>query len=117
MEVYFAFDDEAGASERETLPAALVADMEQKGLIYAPDDAPDTRYTFIGKGQEAWTRMLEWKHADLAQRILDEIDLVQLVSTFNPDEPGYGQPYAFDEPFRALIREAQAQITLENEDL
>lgn len=71
----------------------------------------------LAGSEEAQRFALEWGRRDLERRILDEISLVDLVASFDPDESGYGQPHAYDEPFRGLIREAQELVQKESEDL
>lgn len=49
----------------------------------------------------------EKRRDELAARILDAMDPVAFAASLDPDESGYGQPHAYSDEFRTLIREAQ----------
>ncbi len=59
--VYITSDDEpdVGATDRSDVSADVAAVLDAEGLTYAPDDAPDTRYSYVGKGDATWRRLVD----------------------------------------------------------
>lgn len=59
IRVYVTSDTEpdVGATDYADVTPDVAARLDAEGLTYTPDDAPGTRYTYVGKGDATWQRL------------------------------------------------------------